>query len=173
MLQVICLFLIQRTLLLLTESFYNIDLKVLPRIEGLNVHYYLPNWSDLQGASILLETTYTSPVVSCCKCLRILCMFWANNNRYNRLEGIFHNRYIYTCCVMMEVCWIASTPARVEEKWHNCLLRVMQIFLFSALNLFFMLFSDVVQSIFFMNKFFAAFMAFYNCVVVDVSCMTN
>jgi hypothetical protein len=49
----------------------------------------------------------------------------------------------------------------------------MQIFLFSALDLLFVLFSDVMQSIFFMNEFFAALVAFYNCVVVDVPSMTN
>lgn len=49
----------------------------------------------------------------------------------------------------------------------------IQIFLFSAFDLFFMFFSDMVQSIFFMNEFFATFMAFYNWVVVDESCMTN
>jgi hypothetical protein len=50
---------------------------------------------------------------------------------------------------------------------------LMQIFVFSALDLPFMLLSDVVQSIFFMNEFFAAFVAFYNWVAVDVPCMTN
>ena len=44
----------------------------------------------------------------------------------------------------------------------------------SALDLLlFVLFSNVVQSILFMNEFFAAFVAFYNWMVVDVSCMIN
>jgi hypothetical protein len=49
----------------------------------------------------------------------------------------------------------------------------VQFFVFSALDLLFMLFSDVVQSIFFMNEFFAAFVAFYNWVMMGVPCMTN
>jgi hypothetical protein len=50
---------------------------------------------------------------------------------------------------------------------------LIQILELSALDLLFMLFSDVVQSIFFMDEFFAAFVAFYNRVVMDVPCMVN
>ena len=53
-------------------------------------------------------------------------------------------------------------------------LALIQILEVSALDLLlFVHFSNVVQSILFMNEFFAAFMAFYNWMVVDVSCMTN
>jgi hypothetical protein len=48
-----------------------------------------------------------------------------------------------------------------------------QILELSALGFLFMLFSDVVQSIFFVDEFFAALLAFYNRVVMDVPCMVN
>ena len=50
------------------------------------------------------------------------------------------------------------------------LIRILEL---SALGLLLMLFSNVVQSIFFMNEFFAAFVASYNWVVVYMPCMTN
>jgi hypothetical protein len=50
---------------------------------------------------------------------------------------------------------------------------LMQILALSALDLLFMLFSDVVQSVFFMDEFFAAFVTFYNRAVVDMPCMVN
>lgn len=51
---------------------------------------------------------------------------------------------------------------------------MIQILEMSALDLLvFVLLSNVVQSILFMNEFFAAFMAFYNWMMVDVSFMTN
>ena len=49
----------------------------------------------------------------------------------------------------------------------------MQILELSALDLLFMLFSYVVQSIFFMDEFFAAFVAFYDWMVMDAPCMAN
>ncbi len=52
-------------------------------------------------------------------------------------------------------------------------LTLIQILEMSALDLLFVLFSNVVQSILFMNEFFAAFVAFYNWMVVDVSRVTN
>ena len=54
------------------------------------------------------------------------------------------------------------------------ILTLIQILEMSALDLLlFVLLSNVVQSILFMNEFFAAFMAFYNWMMVDVSFMTN
>jgi len=49
----------------------------------------------------------------------------------------------------------------------------IQIFFFSTFNLPFMFFSDMVKSIFFMNEFLATSVAFYNLVVVDMSCVIN
>ncbi len=50
---------------------------------------------------------------------------------------------------------------------------LMQIFVFSYFDLPPMLLSDMMQSIFFMNEFFAAFVTFYNWVVVNMPCMIN
>jgi hypothetical protein len=61
----------------------------------------------------------------------------------------------------------------LAEEYDSLFFTLMQILELSALDLLFMLFSDVVQSIFFMNEFFAAFVASYNWVVVYMPCMTN
>jgi hypothetical protein len=76
---------------------------------------------------------------------------------------------------------VSEVIAKVSHMHINICLRsrrilsftLMQIFVLSALDLLFMLFSDVVQSIFFMNEFLAAFVAFYNWLVMDMPCMTN
>ena len=59
------------------------------------------------------------------------------------------------------------------EENDSLFFTLIQILELSALDLLLMLFSNVVQPIFFMNEFFAAFVASYNWVVVYMPCMTN
>ena len=59
------------------------------------------------------------------------------------------------------------------EEYSSLFFTLIQILELSALGLLLMLFSNVVQSIFFMNEFFAAFVASYNWMVVYMPCMTN
>ena len=58
------------------------------------------------------------------------------------------------------------------EEYDSLLFTLIRILELSALGLLLMLFSNVVQSIFFMNEFFAAFVESYNWVVVYMPCMT-
>lgn len=63
----------------------------------------------------------------------------------------------------------------------NVLLRVgrilyimsIQMLILSALNLLFMLLSGMVQSVFFVDKFFATLITFHNWVVMNMPCMAN
>jgi hypothetical protein len=63
---------------------------------------------------------------------------------------------------------VSKVIAKVFDVRINVCLKSRSILYFMFMQIF-MLFSNVVQSILFMNEFFAAFMAFYNWMVVDVS----
>ena len=63
----------------------------------------------------------------------------------------------------------------IAEVFHigiNICLRSRRILYFMFMQ-FFVFFSNMMQSILFMNEFFAAFLAFYNWVVMDASCMMD
>jgi hypothetical protein len=63
---------------------------------------------------------------------------------------------------------VSKVIAKVFHMRINVCLRSKRILYFMFMQIFVFL-SNVVQSILFMNEFFAAFMAFYSWMMVDVS----
>ena len=75
--------------------------------------------------------------------------------------------------VIAKLLLCASISAWEEEGvYDSSFFTLTQILELSALDLLFMLFSDVMQPIFFVNEFFATLIAFCNWVMVDLPCMT-